>query len=164
MSSDSTSSVASGPVPTTPTEFASIEMNRFDNAWVRLDDNAKPAVTTEEVDLLWKQVTVRPMHIPGQPQSYFLQMNDKANLVLHSKTHIATVHRAVALAQRLVFGDISRVLANEKGDEASAAKIHEYSRSHPWTLELEDLPASGRLVRWNQNTPEKVCLNFVVSA
>jgi len=78
--------------------------------------------------------------------------------------HIATLHRAIALARQLIFCDIGRVLANEKGDEASVAKIDEYSRSHPWTLQLEYAPATGRLVRWNQKTPDKVYLNMEVSA
>jgi hypothetical protein len=158
------SSVASGPLPTTPSELVSIEMNRFDNAWVRLDENVKGPIAVEEVKPIWEQVSVRPLHMPGQPQTHFLQMNDKANLVLKSTMHVATLHRAIALAQRLIFGDISRILANEKGDEASVVKIDEYSRSHPWTLELECFPATGRLVRWNQNTPDKVYLNFEVSA
>jgi len=157
------SSVASGPVPTTPTELVSIEMNRFDNAWVRLDENIKAPVTSEEVDPLWKQVAVKPTHIPGQPQTHFLQMNGKANLVLQSPMHIATLHRAIALARQLIFCDIGRVLANEKGDEASVTKIDEYSRSHPWTLELEYAPATGQLVRYNQGKPKEVRLCFEVS-
>jgi hypothetical protein len=163
MSTDSMSSVASGPVPTTPTELASIEMNRFDNAWVRLDENLKAPIATEEVDPLWKQVEIEPTHIPGQPQTHFMQSTDKAHLVLQSAMHIATLHRAIALAQQLIFGEIGRVLANEKGDEATVAKIDKLSKSHPWTFELEYLPATGRLMRWNQKAPEKVFLNFEVS-
>jgi hypothetical protein len=131
MSADSMSSVASGPVPTTPTEFVSIEMNRFDNAWVRLDENVKAPIAVEEGDPLWKQVEVRPTHVPGQPQTHFLHRNDKANLVLQSPMHVATLRRAIALAQRLIFGEIGRVLANEKQDEATVAEIDRLSKSYP---------------------------------
>ena len=163
MSSDSMSSVASGPVPTTPSELVSIEMNRFDNAWLRLDENVKAPIAVEEVDTLWKQVATRPTHVPGQPQTHFLQRNDRANMVLQSPMHVATLRRAIALAQRLIFGAIGRVLANEKQDEATVAEIDRLSKSYPWTVELEDFPATGQLVRYNQSTPREVGLCFEVS-
>jgi hypothetical protein len=163
MSSDSTSSAASGPLPTTPTELVSIEMNRFDNAWARLDENVKAPIAVEEVDPLWKQVEVRPTQVPGQTQTHFLQMNDKVNLVLQSTMHVATLHRAIALAQRLIFGEIGRVLANEKQDEATVAEIDRLSKSYPWTVELEDFPATGQLIRYNQGTPRQIGLCFEVS-
>jgi len=157
------SSTASGPIPTTPTDLVSIEMNRFDNAWVRLDENIKVPVVTEEVNPIWEQVAVKPTHIPGQPQTHFLQMNDKVNLVLRSTMHVATLHRAIALAQRLIFCETGRVLANEKQDEATVAEIDRLSTSNPWTLELGDFPATGQLVRYNQNTPREIRLCFEVS-
>jgi hypothetical protein len=163
MSADSMSSVASGPVPTTPTELISIEMNRFDNAWARLDENVKAPIAVEEVDTLWKQVATRPTHVPGQPQTHFLQRNDRANMVLQSPMHVATLRRAIALAHRLIFCEIGRVLANEKQDEETVAEIDRLSKSHPWTVELEDFPATGQLVRYNQGTPRQIGLCFEVS-
>jgi hypothetical protein len=51
--------------------------------------------------------------------------------VLQSPMHVATLRRAIALAQRLIFGEIGRVLANEKQDEATVAEIDRLSKSYP---------------------------------
>jgi hypothetical protein len=181
MSNDSISSISSGPVPTTPTEIISIEMDRFGDVWARLNIDPKnpillqkkqPQMICENEMLplpiepdqpIWDHKQTVDTHVPGQPQTYFAQRYKDGKVVLQSEIHISTLKAALELAHRLVFGQVGRRLAGARKSEEAAAKVEELSTCNPWTFALELLPVEGRLTGFHQDRPRNLFLNFTVS-
>jgi hypothetical protein len=162
MSADSLASVASAPYPTTPADLSSIEMDRFGNAWARLDDNVKAKQELYELDHPWKEMEIGRRE-SGQPQEYFCQVHSRFKEVLVSRSHLQTLQISMDLAHRLIFCRKGKKIAGYYKSKEAKTKIRELEGTNHWTIIFQDRIGQGQFVRYNQGTRDEIMLDFPVS-
>lgn len=162
MSADSITSIASEPVPTTPTELVSTDMDRFGPwGWINSDLIAKQPVYG--LDNPWKMMDVQRRQ-PGQPQEYYCWIHNRFKEVLASQIHLSTLQDGLQLAYRLLFGHESQTLAGWFKSKDVEMKMRDIHRSHTWTIIFQDRAPNGQFARYNQERPQEILLDFQVSS
>ena len=182
MSADSMNTVASEPVPTTPNDIVSAEMDRY--GWTLIDDNIKvnqDSLKEEQVlveeseelvrdtqDLEGLKYPFRKMEIerrePGQPQEYFCWTHSRFKEVLASRLHLEALSDAMNLANRLIFSHRGLDIAGyHQASHGTKTIISDLSRSHPWTIIFQNRVPGRQFARFNQDRPHEIIFDFDVS-
>lgn len=158
-------SVASGPVPTTPTDLFSAEMDRLGYGWERIDDNikSKPNQDLHDLNHPFKSMNVGPRE-PGQPQEYYCWTHSRFKEVLVSQPHLSTLRLIIELAYCLIFCNNGLEIAGYYESEETKGKLEKLARTHPWTIIFQDRVPGGQHARFNQDRPHEILFDFDVSS
>ena len=156
------SSLTSGPYPTTPTDLSAVEMDRFGDAWGRLDDNVKAKQELYELDHPWKEMKIGRRE-SGQLQQYFCQVHSRFTEVLVSRLHLQTLRQSMGLADRLIFCQEGKKIAGYYKSEWTKMKVTELEGANYWTIIFQDRVGQGQFVRYNQGVRHEIMLDFPVS-